>query len=59
MKRLVLNLQLQISLFLFLQLLGTGCLFAQQARLHLQNSDFSITAGYRFAGIHHKILGVI
>ena len=58
MKHFVLNLQLQISLFLFLQLLGTGFLFAQLPSPSA-NSDFSITAGYRFAGMHYKILGAI
>jgi len=29
------------------------------AHLHLQNSDFSITFGYRFSALKHKILGVI
>jgi len=29
------------------------------AHLHLQNSDFSITVGYRFSSLKHKILGII
>lgn len=29
------------------------------AHLHLQNSDFSLTVGYRFSSLKHKILGLL